>query len=62
MRWLNSITDSTDMNRSKLMEVAKEGKPGVLQFMESQSVGHDLAMNNKLYTSPRAALSNRTFG
>ena len=42
MRWLNSITDSTDMNRSKLMEVAKEGKPGVLQFMESQRVGHDL--------------------
>ena len=42
MRWLDSITDSTDMNRSKLMEVAKEGKPGVLQFMESQRVGHDL--------------------
>ena len=47
MRWLNSITDSTDMNRSKLMEVAKEGKPGVLQFMESQRVGHDLATEQR---------------
>ena len=42
MRWLDSITDSIDTNWSKLMEVAKEGKPGVLQFMESQRVGHDL--------------------
>ena len=42
MRWLDSITDSIDMNWSKLMEIAKEGKPGVLQFMESQRVGHDL--------------------
>ena len=42
MRWLDSITNSIDMNWSKLMKVAKEGTSGVLQFMESQRVGHDL--------------------
>ena len=42
MRWLDSITNSIDMNWSKLMKVAKEGTSGVLQFMESQRGGHDL--------------------
>ena len=38
---LDSITDSVDMNLSKLREVVKEGKPGVLQSMGSQRVRHD---------------------
>ena len=36
MRWLNDITDSMDMSLSKLTEIVKDRKPGVLQFMGSQ--------------------------
>ena len=43
MRWLDGITDSMDMNLSKLQESWWwTGKPGVLQSMGSQRVGHDL--------------------
>ena len=37
MRWLNSIIDSLDMSLSKLQEIVKDGKPGVLQSMGLQS-------------------------
>ena len=49
MRWLDSTTDSMDMNLSKLQETAwrgvwcGEGEPGVLQSVTSRRVGHDLA-------------------
>ena len=36
-RWLHVITDSMDMSLSELVT----GKPGVLQFMGSERVGHD---------------------
>ena len=40
MKWLNGIIDSMDMSLSKLWEMVKDRKPGVLLFTGSQRVGH----------------------
>ena len=43
MRWLDGITDSLDMSLSKLWSWWWTGRPGVLQSMGLQRVGHDWA-------------------
>ena len=43
MRWLDGITNSMDMSLSKVWEMVKDRKPGIVKSMGSQRVGHDLA-------------------
>ena len=42
MRWLDGLIDSTDMSLSELLDIVKEGKPGVLPSIGSQRVRQDL--------------------
>ena len=41
MRWLDGITNSKDMNLSKLWELVMDSEPGMLQSTGSQRVGHN---------------------
>ena len=42
MRQLDYITNSKDMNLSKLLEIVKDREPDGLQSMEWKRVGHNL--------------------
>ena len=48
MRYLGDVTDSMDMSLSKLWEKWRTGKPGVVQFMGSQRVGHNLVTKQQI--------------
>ena len=48
MRWLDGITDSMHMSLSKLRQIVKDRKLGVLQFMESQRVRNDLVTEQQI--------------
>ena len=52
MRWLDGITDSTDMGLSKLQEMVKGREPGMLQFMESHKVRQDLVSEQQIDLFP----------
>ena len=43
MRWLHSITNSTDMNVIKLREIVKDRGAQCAVVHEVQRVGHDVA-------------------
>ena len=43
MRWLNDITDSVDMNLSKIQETMDRGACGCTESTELQRVRQDLA-------------------
>ena len=51
MRWLDGITESMDMSLSKLDEMVKDRKSGVLQSMGSQRVRHSLATEQQQQTN-----------
>ena len=48
MRWLDSFTNSVDMNLNKLWEIVKDRKPSVLQSLGLQGVRYYLETEQQL--------------
>ena len=57
MRWWDSITNSMNVNVSKLWETVKHWKPGMPQSMRSQRVRHDCEAERQQYTCYSISLS-----
>ena len=47
--WIVSPTDSMDISLTKLQEIGKDRKPGMLQTIRPQRVGHNLVTKLEWY-------------
>ena len=56
---MDSVTNSVDVNMSKLWEIVRTVEPGVLQPMGSQKVGHDLVTEQQL--QPHEQILRKSF-
>ena len=62
MKWLDSITNSMDMNLSKLQQIVEDRGAGVLQSTGLQRDGHDLGNEQQQINSNISKRTSRESG